>query len=147
MIPTVLDALFAQFTTALAGVMAVTDGPPTIDLPMSGLYVGASVDQNVPVSFAQGIPVMGAKRRDEEFQIPNLMYLRTGDTDTLSATRAAIFAALALIETSMRADMAIGISGNTVRVQLGTVGEFRQLQTGDGVTCRLDFMIEGKTRI
>jgi hypothetical protein len=146
LIPSVLDTLVAQFTTALAGVMAVTDGPPTVDIPASGLFVGAALGDEA-IQFQQANPVAGARRRDEQFDIPNLMYLRTGDTDTLSATRASVFAALALLETSMRADMSIGIAGNSVRAQLGTVGWFSQVQSPDGIVCRISFTIEVKTRI
>ena len=150
-IPVVLDALVALLTTTLAP-LEVRDGPPTIQVPTSGLYIGATDEDNT-IDFMQGWGPMGAKRRDESFQIPNLLLLRTGDQKTnagannLSTVRSAIFTTLGLIETALRADIAIGTTTNTVRVEFGTPGSFTQLQTGDGVVCRIRFTFNVNARI
>jgi len=142
-IPTALDALVAAFTAVLD--IEVIDGPPTIEIPLTGLYVGATTDDN-KVDFQQTWAGVGGLFRNESFQIPNLLYLRTGDT-VLSPVRLALFGHLATIENTLRADPTLGIAGRIVRAEFGTSGGLTQLQTKQGCICLVEFSINVDARI
>jgi hypothetical protein len=145
-IPAVLDALVAAFTTALAAAdVTVTDGPPGLDQPLRELCIGHTREDD-EIAFTQEWAGQGGLSRNEMFEIPNMLYLRTGDTN-LSALRLALFGYLATIESTLRADPTLGITGFTVRAEFGTSGSYKQEVTERGLVLRVRFTIRVKTRI
>lgn len=143
LIPAALDALVTTFTAALAP-LQVFDGPPSGKSPTSGLYVGATDDDNT-IEFQQRWAGQAHIARDEAFEIPNLLYVSSGDKG-FSAHRMTAFAQLAEIEDALRANPTLGISTNAVRAQFGTAGQVVQI-AGTSTVVRVLFTINVEGRI
>lgn len=146
-IPAVIDAFKTAVSAALP-TLEVRDGQPTTEVPKAGLYVGATDEIN-EITFSQSWAGQGSRARNETFEVPNLLFRRTGDNrqTTVASERTAIFADLAAIEQVLRDDPSLGVAGFTVRVQFGTDGAFSQTQSPDGLVSRVRFTITAETRI
>lgn len=145
LIPSVLTALCSLLDTALA--IEVYDGPVTTNLETAGLLVGATgiTTEAATIGWEQNWAGQGHASRNEDITVPCFLFVRSGD-QSLSDARTSLFGYFATIENLLRTTPTLGISTNTIRAQL--VGEtFAQTQTGDGVTCSIQFNIEIKGRI
>lgn len=147
-IPAILAAWRAIGEANGLEVMQGMPGTDADDAPESGLYVAAT-DETNQITFEQSWAGQGSRSRNESFEIPNLLYRWTGDTDqdTVISEFEALFTTLGLLEDAVRLDPTLGVSGYTVRAQFGTDGSASQTQTTDGLTSRVRFTLAVETRI
>lgn len=146
-IPAILAAWKALATTAIPS-YEVRQGQPTTDVPLQGLYVAAT-DETDEITFSQTWAGQGSRSRNETFDIPNLLFRRTGDNDqtTVVSELEALFVTLGSLEDVVRNDPTLGVSGYTVRAQFGTDGATSQTQSDNGLVSRVRFNLHVETRI
>lgn len=146
-IPAVVAAFKAAVTAALPS-LEVRQGKPPTEVPVAGLYVAATDDDD-EITFNQDWAGQGSRARNETFEFPNLLFRRTGSNDqtTVTSELAALFTDLGAIENVLRTDPTLGVSGYTVRAQFGTDGAARQVQSKDGLVSRVRFTVKVETRI
>ncbi|MGZ6836776.1 MAG: hypothetical protein ACXVGE_13050 [Blastococcus sp.] len=143
LIPQALDALVSLFTSALPNI-EVRDGTVLQNEERAGLYVGTNLDDS-RFGAEQRWPGLGHAVRDEAFEVPCVLFVRSGD-NVLKPVRDEVFGYLATVESTLRNNVNLGISTNSVRAQL-LAYEYSQPQTPDGVVCRLDFIVNIEGRI
>lgn len=143
LIPQALDALVSLFTSALPAV-DVRDGAALQNEERTGLYVGTNLADST-FKAEQRYPGLAHVVKDEAFEVPSVLFVRSGD-NALKPVRDELFGYFATVESTLRTNVTLGISTNTVRAQLLSY-EYSQPQTPDGVVCRLDFVVNVEGRI
>lgn len=139
-----ITALVAGFDSVLT--IDVVDGAPRQNEEDTGLFVGARED-DVSIPGRQRWPGLGHIYRDEAFEIPCQLYLKTGDDDIPTA-RGTLFGHLASVETWLRENVKLGLPAqNNVRAQFGENFTYHQPRTGDGLLLRVDFTVTVEGRI
>lgn len=149
LIPSCITALVSSLTTAFAGAIPVNDGPVLQNTEPAMLLVGATEAEGLSSGdfpeWQQRWAGLGHAARDETFQIPCVLFVRSGDTD-LATYRTTAWSYFATVESTLRNDPTLGISTNTIRAQVSP-GSYSQPQTPDGVVCRIDFTVNVEGRI
>lgn len=144
-IPAVVKALRDTAQAALPD-LDVRLGPPSGELPERGLFVNDTSDDEA--EFRQSWAGNGARARNEDFDLPCLLYRDTGDNDqdTVSAEMDAVFADFATVENLLRSgDLNLGVTGFSVECEVAE-GAWSQ-DPSDGLVTRLRFTVHVKTRI
>lgn len=150
-IPAAIDALVSilQASAGLSGV-TVIDGPPTGDQSDTDyVYVGWQFEGDTSVEMRQDFAHLGARKRDELFDILCSLDTWTGDTD-VQARRARAFELLGAVEDALRATdaapQAPTLNGTVLWAHL-TQGALMQRHTTDGVQVGLNFRVSCRSRI
>ena len=143
-IPQAVDALVALLDDALD--IEVTDGALLQNQERAGLTVGADVEES-RFPWEQDWVGLGHVSRDETFEVPCVLWVRTGDTEAVSDTRAEAFGYFADIESALRTSEDLGLDGAyNVRADVRPTA-YAQPQTDSGLVCRIDFRIRIQARI
>lgn len=143
-VPYVLDALVALYSATVPAV-TIFDGPPLqIEDTAAGLFVGCT-DSSEQVDAHQDWAELGHYSRNEVITVPHLLFLRTGDND-LSATRLALYAYMAAIESALVADVTLGLADGVIRARIAS-GPLTQTRTGDGLVLKVEFVVEVQARL
>lgn len=144
-IPATIDALVAAFTAAG---LKTWDGPFVTGDYAPAVHVGYDGDPEgefQAVEPDQEWAGLGAKARDEEFDVICCVTLSSGDSDVRTA-RVAAFAILATVETTLRANPSLGQSPPFVAAfKPGAV--HIQPDENVGFSLRAVFNVHVKTRI
>lgn len=151
-VPAAIDALVSILGAAagLSGVQVI-DGPPTVDMADDDyLYVGWQPDaDDASAEFTQDFAHIGARQRDEHFDVLCYLDTWTGDRD-VAARRTRAFVLLAAVEDELRATAADpdapNLGGAVLWAHL-TQGQLRQRHTRDGIQVGLPFRISCRSRI
>jgi hypothetical protein len=142
-IPAVVDALVSLLDAALA--IEVRDGEVLQNVEQYGLTVGADLDGS-DFQWEQDWAGLGHSQRDEVFEVPCVLWGRSGD-NTVSAVRTAVFGYFATVESTLRTDEDLGFDGSyNIRADVRP-GRYSQPQTPDGVVCRIQFNVRVQARI
>lgn len=150
-IPAAVDALVSILRAAagLSGV-SVVDGPPTGDQADADyVYVGWQPGSDTSVEMSQDFAHIGARARDEHFDILCAVDAWTGDTD-VATRRARAFELLAEVEDALRATdaapQAPTLNGTVLWAHL-TQASLMQQHTAQGVQVVIGFRITCRARI
>jgi hypothetical protein len=150
-IPATIDALLSSWRTAPSlSADNVIDGPKVGSLPREVVFVGYDGDPEGDFTVAESEQEwagLGAKRRDEEFDVVCSIVVTRGDSDVKGA-RDRGFAIQALLEDKLRSDPSLGMPGDT----LPFTAEFRPVSvhlepTAQGFQVRVVFNVHVKTRV
>jgi hypothetical protein len=146
-IPSVVDSLFTTFTNAAISGVTVLDGPAAEGHTGTWLALGSTTESD-DIEFEQRWAGVGNFQRDEDFTIPCQIRYQSGNRG-FKTVRDGAFAVFAAVENILRADPTAGVSGYTVRAEIGGRGRVNQtFQSGGGAwVCVLDFTIHVQTRI
>lgn len=147
-VPATIDKL-VELWGSVEG-LTVRDGPVVTADPGPALWVGYDGDPEGEFTTAdpgQEWAGLGAKRRDEEFDIPCAVVVQVGNTDTKSS-RDTAYAMSALAENKLREDPGLGMPPDF----LPFVAEFRPgpvftEPNWRGFQVRIAFNVHVKTRI
>ena len=143
LIPVCVDALVALLTPALSTI-EVRDGGILQNDERAALMVGSDL-ANSDFPWDQRWAGLGHITRDETFEIPCTLWVRSGDT-VLKPYRDECFGYFATVESTLRTSPSLGIGTNTIRAQV-VPQKYSQPQTPDGVVCRIDFIVNVEGRI
>lgn len=142
-IPACVDALVSLLDAALA--IEVRDGAVLQNVERAGLTVGADLDDST-FRWEQDWAGLGHSQRDEVFDVPCVLWARSGDND-VATVRTEVFGYFASIESTLRTSENLGITGGfNVRADVRPTA-YSQPQTPDGVVCRIDFTVRCQARI
>lgn len=147
-----VDALLAKFradATLTANSVLVNDGPILADASRHNiLYVGAqpSDEQGAQPDgqFTQTWGELGARARYEAMTVACELWVRDGSTD-LPTFRTLARTLLAAVESALRTDFALSI-GRLMWCEVQS-GQLRQIQTKQGVTVAVSFLVAAKARL
>lgn len=143
-IPSVLDALVCLLDAELPG-LQVRDGAILQNVETAGLTIGANLDDS-EFEWEQDWAGLGHVYRDEDFTVPCVLWVRSGDND-LKTYRDELFGYFASIEAVLRATPDLGLEPiYNVRSDVRPT-KYSQPQTPDGVVCRIDFQVRVQDRI
>lgn len=162
-LPAVLDALvaLARAEPGHRDPESATSGVPVFDGPQYGitsdrlttwLAIGWSGDPDSPEDAAEAGQTIGtigsaARTRDELGEIRCRAVSQTGDRAAPKATRDAVFAEMAVMETICRTNPTLGLDPSWMRrATIANRYSIRQ-ENKAGPVCTLDFVIEFRTRI
>lgn len=143
-LPATIDALVTTFTAA--GIKT-WDGAFVTGDYTDAVFVGYDGDPDGDYQTAdmnQDWAGIGAKKRDEEFDVICAAVAKSGSTSIKTARDAAI-ALFSLVENTLRADPSLGFSPPYV-AEVKPTGLFTE-PTSDGLQARLVFTVHVKTRI
>lgn len=144
-IPAVVDALLSVLGAALPGIEVRDGAPLQLEDEPSSLYVGADEDGS-EFLWEQDWAGMSHAYRDEEFTVPCLLWVRTGDNN-VKAVRDQLFGLFATVEATLRADTQLGLDPTwNVRADVAP-RSYSQPQVPDGVVCKARFGIRVFARI
>lgn len=137
-----------QLMASLPGLVpdvTVKFGPPLANEERKGMFVGAD-DNDTDASGQQRWAGLAHAKRDEAVEIPNLLYVQSGDDDLL-ATVGVADGYLQTVETWLRTNESLLVpGGQNVRAQI-TSYTWRPYYTADGHTVRLTFNINIEARL
>lgn len=143
-LPNAVDALVTILDAALD--IDVRDGAILENAEEAGLTVGADVDES-RFPWQQDWVGLGHVSRDEEFEIPCTLWVRSGDVEAVSTARTTCFGYFAEIEAALRSNESLGFAGSyNLRADVRPVA-YNQPQTASGVVCRIDFTVRVQARI
>ena len=143
-IPAAVDALVLLLDAALS--IEVRDGAVLQNTERAGLTVGADLDGS-DFPWEQDWVGLGHVSRDETFEIPCVLWVRSGDVESVKAARDEVHGYMTTIESTLRSNETLGLAGaNNVRADVRPTN-YAQPQTPDGVVCRCDFRVRVQARI
>ena len=139
-IPQAVDALVSLLTDALdATAVQVVDGMLLQNQERAGLTIGSDIDDST-FPWEQRWSGLGHATRQETFEVPCVLWVRTGDTEAVSDTRSEVFGYFGLIEATLRDFPDLDLNTNAIRAQV-LPKAYAQPQTEAGLVCRIDFNI------
>ncbi len=143
-VPATIDALVALGTAAGA---TTWDGPVVTGDYNTALFIGYDGDPDgdfLAAEADQEWAGLGAKARDEEFDIICAAVATIGDS--VKIARDAVFAMVALLESALRTDPALGQTPPPFTAGFKPGNLFVE-PTAAGFQARLVFMVHVKTRV